>query len=66
MWNCSKGDETITARYAIDASRNNGMKQPFNQVVRKQDERKQMHGGNCPCCNGVSYSSLMFFSSVSN
>lgn len=29
------------------------MKQAYNQVVRKQDERKKMHGGGCSCCNGV-------------
>ena len=49
-----KETATINARYEINPSDNEGLAYPFHEVVRKKDERKRLHAGDCECCKDVS------------
>lgn len=40
--------------YEIDPAENEGERYQFHDVKRQRTERKQMHGGDCECCQAVS------------
>ena len=44
--------------YEVDPKQNEGAKYQFHDVKRRKTDRKQMHGGDCECCKGVSGSQL--------
>lgn len=46
--------------YEIDPKENEGHNFQFHDVKRQKAERKQMHGGDCECCQGVSYMDQVF------
>ena len=45
----------IADEYEIDPKLNEGHTHQYHDVKRKRSERKQMHGGDCECCRGVSF-----------
>jgi hypothetical protein len=47
---------TINAVYAIDPKNNGGKSYQYDEVVRKKDQRRRMHGGDCECCREVNRS----------
>lgn len=46
----------MTEEFEIDPKQNNGLNYQYHDVQRGRAERKQMHGGDCECCNGVDMS----------
>ncbi|KAK4685524.1 hypothetical protein P7C73_g4625, partial [Tremellales sp. Uapishka_1] len=44
--------QRVLDEYEIDPDKNQGNKYQYHDVVRKKDERKKMHGGDCECCQG--------------
>ncbi|KAG7441557.1 uncharacterized protein BT62DRAFT_955864 [Guyanagaster necrorhizus] len=43
-------EKTINESFAIDPKRNDGLDFQFDAVVRKKDERRKLHAGDCECC----------------
>ncbi|KAM6494591.1 hypothetical protein JOM56_009214 [Amanita muscaria] len=43
--------KTINAIYAVDSSRNGGVEHPYDEVVRRKEDRKKMDAGDCECCH---------------
>lgn len=52
-------EKAINALYAIDPKSNGGKNFPYDEVVRKKDERRKMHAGDCECCQEVIQSSRL-------
>ncbi|CED83260.1 DNA repair protein Sae2/CtIP [Phaffia rhodozyma] len=44
--------KTINEEFEINKDNNQGVNYAFNRVVRKKDERKQLHATDCECCSG--------------
>ena len=43
----------VFEEFEIDPKENEGHAFQFHDVKRQKAERKQMHGGDCECCQGV-------------
>ncbi|KAF7315684.1 SAE2 domain-containing protein [Mycena indigotica] len=48
----NSANQTINAKFAIDATRNRGMDFEYDDVVRGREQRRQLHAEDCECCRG--------------
>lgn len=59
--NADAADQTtINALFEIDPTANAGKDFQYEEVVRKKDQRRKLHAGDCECCRDVCYLPLTF------